>query len=27
VSPDGAETLTGTWSGQAEPALLAYLSR
>jgi hypothetical protein len=26
-SPDGAETLTGTWSGQAEPALLAYLSR
>jgi hypothetical protein len=27
ASPDGAETLTGTWSGQAEPALLAYLSR
>jgi hypothetical protein len=26
-SPEGAETLTGTWSGQAEPALLAYLSR
>ncbi len=27
VFPDGAETLTGTWRGQAEPALLAYLSR
>jgi hypothetical protein len=25
-SPDGAGTLTGTWSGQAEPALLAYLA-
>jgi len=27
VSPGGAETLTGTWSGQVEPALLAYLPR
>jgi hypothetical protein len=25
--PDGAETLTGTWPGRAEPALLAYLPR
>jgi hypothetical protein len=24
-SPEGAGTLTGTWPGQAEPALLAYL--
>jgi hypothetical protein len=27
VGPAGAETLTGTWSGQAEPILLAYLHR
>jgi Maltokinase N-terminal cap domain len=26
-SPDGAGTLTGTWSGQDEPTLLAYLLR
>jgi hypothetical protein len=25
--PGGAETLTGTWPGRAEPALLAYLPR
>jgi hypothetical protein len=25
--PEGVETLTGTWSGQAEPVLLAYLPR
>jgi hypothetical protein len=27
VAPEGAETLAGTWSGQDEPALLAYLLR
>jgi hypothetical protein len=27
TSPDGAETLTGTWPGRDEPALLAYLAR
>jgi hypothetical protein len=27
ASPDGAETLTGTWPGRDEPALLAYLPR
>ncbi|TWF81484.1 hypothetical protein FHX44_117429 [Pseudonocardia hierapolitana] len=27
TSPDGAETLTGTWPGRDEPALLAYLPR
>lgn len=25
-SPEGAGTLTGTWPGQADPALLAYLA-
>jgi hypothetical protein len=27
AGPDGAETLTGTWPGRDEPALLAYLPR
>jgi hypothetical protein len=27
TSADGAETLTGTWPGRTEPALLAYLPR
>jgi hypothetical protein len=27
TSPDGAGTLTGTWPGRDEPALLAYLPR
>jgi hypothetical protein len=27
TSPDGAETLSGTWPGRDEPAVLAYLRR
>jgi maltokinase-like protein len=27
VGPESADTLTGTWPGQAEPALLAFLPR